>query len=493
MLGGAVDVRRRRVDHQHTAGGGGVDVDVVQADAGAGDDLELGRGGEHLGVHGGRRAHQQRVGLRHRGQQLLSVRTVDPADFYLVTQGGDGRLGQLVGDQYNGQTHAASLMGCNDGWRAGESQAWTSPSSAADPTAWPPPSSALGPVFRCRFSKPSRRWAAARAPCADPEFSGVSHDICSAVHPLALASPFLAAFDLPARGVTLKVPEVSYANPLPGGHGGRLSRPRPHVRGADATAIRGGACSARSSAATTVCVKLLLGDKRSIPPDPIAAVLVATAAARTGHPGVARTLRRRCPRAVHRCCCTYDFADAVAGVRRCGPDAGHPGAHRRLADSGGRQPGHPRRADRRPARARRHHHGRRGDHRTARRCGAFRHRSDRAAGHLPRQGARPIRKGVAALPLRARAWQRWTSCCPTKSHGRIRGRPTRRHCTWAAAASTWRTPNGRSPRADMRNGRWCSPPCHTWPTRAASMRRAAGRCGRTRMCRRVRPSTRPRR
>ncbi|ODQ85191.1 hypothetical protein BHQ17_24275 [Mycolicibacterium holsaticum] len=50
----------------------------------------------------------------------------------------------------------------------------------------------------------------------DPEFSGVSHDICSAVHPLALASPFLAEFDLPARGVALQVPEISYANPLPG-------------------------------------------------------------------------------------------------------------------------------------------------------------------------------------------------------------------------------------------------------------------------------------
>ena len=53
------------------------------------------------------------------------------------------------------------------------------------------------------------------APCADPEFSGVAHDICSAVHPLALASPFFAEFDLPARGVQLAVPEVSYANPLP--------------------------------------------------------------------------------------------------------------------------------------------------------------------------------------------------------------------------------------------------------------------------------------
>ena len=49
----------------------------------------------------------------------------------------------------------------------------------------------------------------------DPEFSGVSHDICSAVHPLALASPFFSAFDLRSRGVALTSPEVSYGNPLP--------------------------------------------------------------------------------------------------------------------------------------------------------------------------------------------------------------------------------------------------------------------------------------
>lgn len=50
----------------------------------------------------------------------------------------------------------------------------------------------------------------------DPDFPGVLHDVCSAVHPLALASPFFAEFDLRARGVTLAVPEISYANPLPG-------------------------------------------------------------------------------------------------------------------------------------------------------------------------------------------------------------------------------------------------------------------------------------
>ncbi len=49
---------------------------------------------------------------------------------------------------------------------------------------------------------------------------GVVHDICSAVHPMALASPFLAAFDLAARGVDLLVPEVSFAHPLDGGQAG---------------------------------------------------------------------------------------------------------------------------------------------------------------------------------------------------------------------------------------------------------------------------------
>ena len=49
----------------------------------------------------------------------------------------------------------------------------------------------------------------------DLDFPGVVHDICSAAHPLALASPFFAEFDLPARGVQLAVPEISYANPLP--------------------------------------------------------------------------------------------------------------------------------------------------------------------------------------------------------------------------------------------------------------------------------------
>src|SRR5699024_5544219 len=43
---------------------------------------------------------------------------------------------------------------------------------------------------------------------------GIVHDICSAAHPLALASPFFAAFDVTARGVHAIAPTASYAQPL---------------------------------------------------------------------------------------------------------------------------------------------------------------------------------------------------------------------------------------------------------------------------------------
>jgi phytoene dehydrogenase-like protein len=108
----------------------------------------------------------------------------------------------------------------------------------------------------------------------DPEFPGVSHDICSAVHPLALASPFFAGFDLRARGVRLSVPEISYANPLPG---------RPAAIGyADlqrtCDELDDGASWRRLlgplAADHEGVVGLMLGDKRSIPPSIAAALRV---------------------------------------------------------------------------------------------------------------------------------------------------------------------------------------------------------------------------
>lgn len=40
------------------------------------------------------------------------------------------------------------------------------------------------------------------------------HDLCSAVHPMAAASPFFRSFGLTERGVELAYPEVSFAHPL---------------------------------------------------------------------------------------------------------------------------------------------------------------------------------------------------------------------------------------------------------------------------------------
>ena len=118
----------------------------------------------------------------------------------------------------------------------------------------------------------------------DAEFPGVSHDICSAVHPLALASPFLAEFDLPARGVTLQVPEVSYANPLPGARSAigyrDLDRTAAELEHGDSWRRLFGPMVERD----TAVLELLLGDKRSIPRNPIAAIQVARRLLEQGTP-----------------------------------------------------------------------------------------------------------------------------------------------------------------------------------------------------------------
>lgn len=110
--------------------------------------------------------------------------------------------------------------------------------------------------------------------------TGLLHDICSAVHPMALASPFFREFDLAARGVELLQPEVQFAHPLDGGRAGLAYRDVARTAaglGEDGRAWLDlvGRLSDRSEAV----VASGLGDRRSLPAGMFSSVgdLVATA------------------------------------------------------------------------------------------------------------------------------------------------------------------------------------------------------------------------
>lgn len=102
---------------------------------------------------------------------------------------------------------------------------------------------------------------------------GVVHDQCSAVHPMALASPFFRRFDLAGRGVELLTPEVSYAQPLVDGASAiayrSLERTVEHL-GVDGPAWRAlmEPLVERADAVT----QFVLGDHRAVPRDVVAAV-----------------------------------------------------------------------------------------------------------------------------------------------------------------------------------------------------------------------------
>ncbi|MGP9536787.1 phytoene desaturase family protein [Brachybacterium sp. AOP43-C2-M15] len=97
--------------------------------------------------------------------------------------------------------------------------------------------------------------------------TGIVHDICSAAHPLALASPFFAAFDIRARGVEAIAPAASYAQPLDDGPAAIAWHDA--ERTADGLGVDGPAWRASLGLLARhqdLVVELALGDKRSVPP-----------------------------------------------------------------------------------------------------------------------------------------------------------------------------------------------------------------------------------
>src|SRR5687767_8947507 len=59
---------------------------------------------------------------------------------------------------------------------------------------------------------------------AELTLPGFRHDVCSTIHPLAMASPFLRELPLEANGLEWVVPPVPVAHPLDGGRAVALRR-----------------------------------------------------------------------------------------------------------------------------------------------------------------------------------------------------------------------------------------------------------------------------
>lgn len=59
---------------------------------------------------------------------------------------------------------------------------------------------------------------------AELTLPGLVHDVCSAIHPLAIATRFSQAFDLAEHGLSWVEPEVQYSHPLDGGRGAAALR-----------------------------------------------------------------------------------------------------------------------------------------------------------------------------------------------------------------------------------------------------------------------------
>ncbi|MDQ1622817.1 MAG: hypothetical protein QOH19_1235 [Actinomycetota bacterium] len=111
---------------------------------------------------------------------------------------------------------------------------------------------------------------------------GHFHDVCSAVHPMALASPFFRQFEL-SRRIRLVVPELSYGSPLDGGRAALA------YRSLDRTAAglgRDGGAYRRLMAPLLQRVEgiteLTLNQLLRIPRDPVAAAVFGLATLEQG-------------------------------------------------------------------------------------------------------------------------------------------------------------------------------------------------------------------
>src|SRR5580700_1682006 len=118
---------------------------------------------------------------------------------------------------------------------------------------------------------------------------GFRHDVCAAVHPTLVASPFFRSLDLAGLGVVLRQPEVAFAHPLGGVRAAALYRDV----GETASHLGGDGTAYRDLVGPLVdwldrIVPYVLSPMRSLPRDPLALARFAL----VGTPSVQHTARR---------------------------------------------------------------------------------------------------------------------------------------------------------------------------------------------------------
>ncbi|WP_150255933.1 phytoene desaturase family protein [Nocardiopsis deserti] len=106
--------------------------------------------------------------------------------------------------------------------------------------------------------------------------TGIVHDVCAAVHPMAAASRFFREFDLGARGVELLRSPVPYAHPLPGGRAALAATDLDETcAGLGEDGKRWRRLMAPLVERSGGVVDLVISGQRSLPPDAPAALLLA--------------------------------------------------------------------------------------------------------------------------------------------------------------------------------------------------------------------------
>ncbi len=107
---------------------------------------------------------------------------------------------------------------------------------------------------------------------AELTLPGFRHDVCSAVHPLLLASPAFRDIDLASRGVRLRTPVVAFAHPLDGGRAAGVGGTVAEVAGS--LGVDGQAYARTFGPLVRDADKILpvfLGSMRAVPRHPVAA------------------------------------------------------------------------------------------------------------------------------------------------------------------------------------------------------------------------------